>query len=151
MEWYWYVWLICSGVFLVGFIVLLIYRIDQKKRYVFFQLLDAQTKQPLAGVQVRGLVVSNTYYPVFAGGAPVHGVEKRTTEKYIPLGYTDEQGMFKMKVSFLSYAAFWLESESPRVGGLIGRDQVSLEGHFPTKPFVCRVISGGMVQPPYDG
>lgn len=149
MEWYWYVWLVFSGALLLGVIGFLIYRVSKKKRYVFFQLVDAQTKRPLAGVQVRGLVVSNSYYPVYAG-APEYGMEKKTTEKYKPLGYTDEQGMFKRKVSFLSYAAFWLESDSPYVRGLISRDHVSREGDFPAKPFVCRVIAGGMIQPPYN-
>lgn len=150
MEWYWYIWFVFCGCLLVGTIGTLIYRILKKKRYVFFRLLDEKTGRPVAGVQVRGLVVSNSYTPSYAtsmGSIPVYAVTKQTSEKYKLLGYTDEQGTFRRKVSFLSYGALWLENENPSVHGLVSRDHVSQEGGFPARPFVCKVAFG-MVQPP---
>ena len=149
--WYWDVWLVFATILPVVLIILLIARLRSMKRYVLFCVVNSATGKPVAGVKVSGIKVSHSYTPSYAasvgGGQAVYALDRQFTEKLKPLGYTDQNGIFRTTIGYTSYGTLWLEHHDPMFKGMVAVHHVSNEGGFPEKPYVCRVAFG-MVQPP---
>ena len=120
-------------------VVVVIYRLRQRRLFVHFRLIDEKTQQPVAGAEVFRIfahkrashVLQHGSASAFSGGANlmVHGGQQGE-EQLTKVGALDHTGAFR-GIS----------------AGLIGMESVADHGAYPAAPYVC-VVRMGMIAPP---
>lgn len=135
-------------------VVVVIYRLRQRRLFVHFRLIDEKTQQPVAGAEVFRIfahkrashVLQHGSASAFSGGANlmVHGGQQGE-EQLTKVGALDHTGAFR---GIFPAGSGGLTVRAPGISaGLIGMESVADHGAYPAAPYVC-VVRMGMIAPP---